>query len=123
MKKLLLAAAVAFPLILSSCGGTKTVIVEATTTTTEAPARSAEDSYFDVVLENYPEVVNRNGRQWVIEFGNITCGAIDDGMTLNQLLGMVGSNVDGALVGFMVRHAILEICPRNQWFLDAAAQA
>lgn len=122
MKKIIISSAIAFSLVLSSCG-TKTIIVEATTTTTTSPAKSAEDSYFDVVLDNYPDVVNRNGRQWVIEFGNITCGAIDDGMTLNQLLGMVGSNVDGALVGFMVRHAILEICPRNQWFLDAASNA
>lgn len=122
MKKIFAISAICLPLVLSSCG-TKTIIVEATTTTTEAPAVSAEDAYFDVVLGSYPDVVNRNGRQWVIEFGNIVCDEIDNGMTLNQLLGMVGADVDGALVGFMVRHAIIELCPRNQWFLDAAANA
>lgn len=108
--------------MLSACG-TKTVIVEATTTTTEAPSKSAEESYFDIIRNAHPDVVNRNGRKWVIDFGNVVCEEIDNGMTLNQLLGMVSGDVDGALVGFMVRHAILEICPRNQWFLDAAADA
>lgn len=113
-------------LFLSSCG-TRAVVVEKTnetTTTTEYVApQSADDRYFGIVLDNYPHIVNRNGRQWVIDFGNTVCEEIDNGLTLEQLLGMLSANTDGELVGFMVRYAILELCPRNQWFLDAAADA
>lgn len=124
MKKLAIITAVAIPMLLASCG-TKTIVVEATTTTVEVtvPAASPEDVYFSIVLDNYPYIVNRNGRQWVVEFGNAACDAIDEGMTLEGLLNMLDANTDGELVGFMVRHAILELCPRNQWFLDAAANA
>jgi hypothetical protein len=109
--------------------GTRTVIVEATTPESTNPpvtdyqSKGGVDGYFNAVMEAFPNAVNIHGRKWIVEFGEIACGAIDEGMSLNELLNMVPASADSALIGYMVRHAILNICPHNQWFLDAAAQA
>lgn len=118
MKTKLLAVAAA-SIILVGCGAKATV--ETTTTTTLA--KGGVDGYFNAVLNNYPDAVNIHGRNWIVQFGQVACDAIDEGMSLSELLNMVPAGADGALIGYMIRHAILNICPHNQWFIDAASQA
>lgn len=113
--------------LLAGCG-TKTVIVEATTpkTTppvTAAPIKGGIEGYFSAVVEAYPNAVNIHGRKWIVDFGQIACDAIDEGMSLVDLAEMVPQGGDVELIGYMVRQAILNICPHNQWFIDAATNA
>jgi hypothetical protein len=121
MKTKLLALAAA-SIILVGCGS-KSSTDTTTTTTTTTLAKGGVDGYFNEVLNAYPNAINIHGRNWIIEFGQVSCGAIDEGMSLNDLLNMVPAGADGELVGFMIRHAILNICPHNQWFIDAASRA
>ena len=130
MKKLALAlAAVA---TLSSCGGTRTIVVEKVvddtqvdtpTTeiqTTEAP-KSGIDTYVDNVIYMYPDVINSRGRNWVVELGYTICEAIDTGMSLDDLVVLaMRANADAEMVGFITGEAIRNLCPEHQWFIDAA---
>ena len=127
MKKaaLLLIATVA----LTACG-TRTVVVQQPAATTkppvvsQTPAASAEDLYIDAIIRERSSLVNEWGKNWLIEFGYVVCGSIDEGMTLTDLIDMASkTNADGEMVGILVRLAIVNICPRNQWFLDAATNA
>lgn len=81
------------------------------------------DTYFQAVLDGFPDSVNIHGRKWIVDFGTIACDAIDEGMTLKDLIGMVPAGSDGAFIGYMLRQAIINICPHNQWFIDAASGA
>jgi len=119
--KLLTAAAVL--LIIAGCTSNKTAETTTTTSTTTTVAVSGTEKFFQAVIDEYPQLINNNGRAWVIQFGETACGAIDEGMSLTDLLNMIGAETDGAMVGYIIRHAILNMCPHNQWFLDAAASA
>jgi hypothetical protein len=61
------------------------------------------------------------GKVEVIRIGYTFCGAIDEGMTFNELVDMtVRADIDGGIVGSLLREAIEHFCPQNQWFIDAA---
>jgi PBP1b-binding outer membrane lipoprotein LpoB len=87
------------------------------------PAKTSVEAYFDAVITSFPNSINIHGRKWVVDFGSIACDAIDEGMSLTDLAKMMPSNADLPFVGYMIRQAITHICPHNQWFLDAAANA
>lgn len=127
MKKVLLV--IASTIALTACG-TRTVVVQQPVATTQppvisqTPTTSADDMYIDAIIAERSSIVNQLGKNWLIEFGHAVCGSIDEGMTLTDLLNMASNtNADGATVGILVRLAILNICPSNQWFLDAAQNA
>jgi hypothetical protein len=126
MKKAILAILASVTLV--GCG-TRTVVVEATTPESTNPpvtvpeSKGGVEGYFAAVMEGFPNAVNIHGRKWIVEFGQIACDAIDEGMSLSDLARMVPQGGDVELIGYMVRQAVLNICPHNQWFLDAAAQA
>ena len=123
MKKALAIALVGISL--AGCG-TKTIIVEATTTTVPVtqPPVSNEDTFFQNVMNNYPTLVANQGRAWVIDFGHTLCSEIDGGMTFGQLAQMGSSaNVDLEMLGYITGEAIRNLCPRNQWFIDTASSA
>lgn len=116
-------------LSLGACG-TRTVVVEKVSPTipqTEAPPITEAygvDNYIANVVARYPNLLNNLGRQWLINYANTTCDSIDSGMTLSDLADMsVSNNVDASMVGFLTGEAIRNFCPRNQWFIDAAANA
>lgn len=111
---------------LAACGERTVVIQQPTPTTTQAKVEVVigEDTYIDDILTEKPDILNDMGKKWVIDFAHATCGAIDEGMTINDLLRMASStNADGASVGILVRLAITNICPENQWFIDAIGNA
>ena len=121
MKKKLLALAT---LVVLVTGCTAQSSVSKVTTPAETiPAKTGVEAYFDAVATSFPDSINVHGRKWVVDFGNIACDAIDEGMSLTDLARMMPSNADLPFVGYMIRQAITHICPRNQWFLDAAANA
>lgn len=130
MKKIMTVCAISALLV--GCG-TKTVVVERTTTTDAgvqqtAPERNdtqyGVDNYINNVVAKYPGLINSLGRNWLVQYANTTCESIDDGLTLTGLAEMaLGYNLDVEMIGFLTGEAIRNFCPRNQWFIDAAAQA
>jgi hypothetical protein len=125
MKKLLALSLVVVSL--SACG-TKTIIKEvAPSTTVEVIAeqpQGGETEYFQAVVDNYPNLVNNMGRKFVIDFGYTMCGAISEGTSLSELAEMSNKyNLDIEMVGFLIGKSILNLCPENQWFIDAAGNA
>lgn len=123
MKKLL---AVSMGLIALSACGTRTVVVEqviAPTTTAYEPLQpsNGENMYIQNIVNQYPGLLNKFGKPWLIDFAKTVCTEIDNGMTINDLLNMSSTaNADSETVGYLTGEAIRNFCPENQWFIDAA---
>lgn len=120
---------------ISACGETRTIVVEKTvpdtvqeeTTTTEKyiPETTAwmspEDTYIENIIYYDPSLINQFGKQWLLDLGYTSCNAIDEGMSLYDLLDMTTeTGTDPKTIGFLVGEAIRNFCPENQWFIDAA---
>lgn len=112
--------------------GTKTIVVEKTPDTTEyvAPATAApqtinpEQAFLSGLTATHPAEVTMLGKQRALEMGRLTCGAIDEGSTLEDFALMgVRNNVDGGFIGALIREAVHNFCPENQWFIDSALNA
>ena len=127
MKKIALAT-ISAALLLSACG-TKTVVVEveATTTTTEYVAPEPQygtENYISNVISLYPGLLNSMGRPKLIEFADLICQEIDNGLSFNGLAQMgIRSQIDLEMLGFLTGEAIRNFCPHNQWFIDSALNA
>lgn len=127
MKKtaLLVVAAAA---TLSACG-TKTVVVQDTVPATMAPVTvpsvvDKETNFLNGLTADFPTQVTNLGKPNTIELGHLMCQAIDEGTTLQDLLNMSYKlNVDAGFIGALVREAVENFCPANQWFIDAALNA
>lgn len=110
---------------LSACG-TRTVVVEqviATTTTVYEPLQpsNGENIYIQNIVDQYPGLLNKFGKPWLIDFAKTVCTEIDNGMTINDLLDMSRTaDADAETVGYLTGEAIRNFCPENQWFIDAA---
>jgi PBP1b-binding outer membrane lipoprotein LpoB len=100
-----------------------TTVVETTvpeTTTTEAQA-DPETQFIDDIMYEYSWVVNNMGRVTLVELGKTVCAAIDEGMSFNGYLDMMlNADVDLGAGGAILRSSIVNFCPQEQWFLDAA---
>lgn len=130
MRKILGATAIA--ILLSSCG-TKTIVVERTPDTTEyvapktspAPQKeSPESAFLNGLTATHPYEVTMLGKQKALEMGKLTCGAIDEGSTLEDFALMaMRNNVDAGFIGALIREAVHNFCPDNQWFIDSALNA
>lgn len=120
---------------LSACGETRTVVVEKTvpdtvqeeTTTTEkyipetTIRLSPEEVYMDNIMYYDRSLINQFGKQWLLDLAHTSCDAIDEGMSLYDLVDMASrTGADVETVGFLVGEAIRNFCPENQWFIDAA---
>jgi hypothetical protein len=123
MKKLL---ALSMGIIALSACGTRTVVVEqviATTTTVYEPLQpsNGENIYIRNIVDQYPGLLNKFGKPWLIDFAKTVCTEIDNGMTINDLLDMSRTaDADAETVGYLTGEAIRNFCPENQWFIDAA---
>ena len=114
---------------LASCG-TKTIVVEATTPATE-PAQEQPASTFDKeqnflngLTYDHPTEVSRLGKTGVIELGRLTCGTIDEGSTISDFVDMANrTGVSAEFIGSLIREAVENFCPENQWFIDSALNA
>jgi len=112
-------------IVLLGCG-TKTIIREVAASTTTVQVETTqyvdgETEYFQAVVDNYPNLVNNMGKKFVIDFGYTMCSAITDGTSLSELAAMTNKyNLDVEMVGFLIGKSILNLCPENEWFIDAA---
>lgn len=125
MKKLLAVAVLA--LGVSACG-TKTIVVEKAPDTTLAPIQDTvqssserEQNFLNGLTYDHPTEVSRLGKTSVLELGRLTCGAIDDGSTLSDFVQMASkTGVSPEFIGALIREAVENFCPENQWFIDSA---
>ena len=126
MKSKAILAFVAGTVILAGCG-TKTIVVERSAETTEAPVVTqapaeelGEQAYINTVSDEYPGLMQAMGKKWVIDFGYLVCEEIDNGLTFNELLQMtVKTGADATQIGFLTGAAIVTLCPENKWFIDS----
>ena len=120
-------ALLALPLLALAACGERTVVIQQPVATTRPPVVTPTlgvDTYINDILNEDATILNDMGKKWVIDFAYATCGAIDEGMTINDLLDMaIKSGADGTDVGRLTRLAIVNLCPENQWFIDAATNA
>jgi hypothetical protein len=127
MNKIATAAIVLSTAVLSACG-TRTVVVEQTPDTqVEVPQTAApqpvdrEQQFLNGVTADYPTEVSRLGKVGVLQMGRLTCDAIDEGSTLADFVDMAQkSGVDAGFIGSLIREAVHNFCPENQWFIDSA---
>lgn len=125
MKKLLAIAVLS--LGLSACG-TRTVVVEKEPETTTAPVEQApqssydrEQNFLDGLTYDHPTEVARLGKTGVLELGRLTCGTIDEGSTIADFVDMANrTGVSPEFIGSLIREAVENFCPENQWFIDSA---
>lgn len=129
MKKAAVILAIASTAALASCAGETIVVekvVEATTTTqyvAPEPEYGAEN-YISNIISMYPSLLNSMGRPKLVEFAELICTEIDNGLSFNGLAEMgLRNDVDLEMLGFLTGEAIRNFCPRNQWFIDSALSA
>jgi hypothetical protein len=57
----------------------------------------------------------------VLNLGLLTCETIDEGSTLADFVQMAeDTGVDAGFIGALIREAVENFCPQNQWFIDSA---
>jgi hypothetical protein len=125
MKKLLAVAILA--LGVSACG-TKTIVVEKAPDTTLAPIQDTvqssserEQNFLNGLTYDHPSEVSTLGKTAVLELGRLTCGTIDEGATLTDFVKLANSTgVSPEFIGSLIREAVENFCPENQWFIDSA---
>jgi hypothetical protein len=82
---------------------------------------NGENIYIRNIVDQYPGLLNKFGKPWLIDFAKTVCTEIDNGMTINDLLDMSRTaDADAETVGYLTGEAIRNFCPENQWFIDAA---
>lgn len=138
MKKIIAIGSIA--LLVSACGSRTVVIekestttqpaVEETTTTevvvqtTQPTRQSKEEAFLSGVTADFPREVSTLGKVDVLEMGRLTCGAIDEGSTVADFVEMAtNAGVDSGFIGAVIREAVWNFCPENQWFIDSALNA
>ena len=127
MKKLL-ATSIAV-IALSACGETKTIIVEkapdTTVRTTVTPSYGgSEQNFIDGIVSDFPAEVSNLGKTKILQMGRLVCQSIDEGATVADFANLaVESNVDGGFIGSLIREAVENFCPENQWFITSALNA
>ncbi len=109
--------------------GTRTVVVEQQPAPTNPPitvppVADKEQNFLDGMTSDWPADVSRLGKTAIIDMGRLACGAIDEGATVSDFAAMAErSNVDGGFIGSLIREAVENFCPENQWFIDSALNA
>lgn len=114
---------------LGACTTERIVEVQKTTPTTEyvAPSPSpmdAEQNFLNGLTYDHPSEVSRLGKAAVLELGKLTCEAIDEGSTISDFVGMASkTGASPEFIGSLIREAVENFCPENQWFIDSALNA
>jgi len=113
---------------LAGCG-TRTVVVEQQPAPTNPPitapsATDKEQNFLNGMTSDWPADVSRLGKTAIVDMGHLACGAIDEGATISDFAAMAErSDVDGGFIGSLIREAVENFCPENQWFIDSALNA
>lgn len=88
------------------------------------PPVGPEENYLDGLTYDFPGEVTLLGKAKAIEMGRLTCQAIDEGSTLADFANLaVNNDVDPRFIGAMIREAVENFCPENQWFINSALNA
>lgn len=111
--------------------GTKTIVVQEPAPTTKAPTitqapevLNPEQNFLNGLTYDHPTEVSRLGKTGVIELGRLTCGTIDEGSTISDFVDMANrTGVSAEFIGSLIREAVENFCPENQWFIDSALNA
>lgn len=104
--------------------------VEKTTSTTEyvaptqPPASDPDTRFMNNITSDFPYEVSKLGKANTLEMGHLVCDAIDEGNTLQDFVDMANrTGVDAGFIGALIREAVHNFCPENQWFIDSALNA
>jgi len=129
MKKLFIAAIAVIGL--SSCTTETVRVIEKSPDTTAYSAPTETESYvsrdtnfLNGMTEDFPAEVSRLGKQQIVEMGKLSCEAIDEGATIQDFVKLADSSgVDAGFIGALIREAVENYCPENQWFIDSVLNA
>ena len=127
MKKLIALSLIAVSL--SACG-TKTIIREVASTTTDAPyvspVTNKYDDYYTHVLNNSGKA-NSMAKSEIIEFGDVVCEALDKGRTVAWIVSFLedyaDSTSDNEFFASIIFGAVTYICAEHQEKLQNYLQA
>lgn len=129
MKKLFIVGISIFAL--TSCATETKIAEKATDTTqysappaTQAPYVSRDTNFLSGLTNDYPGEVSMLGKSKLLEMGGLACDAIDEGATINDFVELAqSSGVDAGFIGALIREAVENYCPDNQWFIDSVLNA
>jgi hypothetical protein len=128
MKKLTITTIAAVSL-LASCTVETDAVEQAPVTTEEkvvvtVPQISPDENFLNGMSSDFPGEVAMLGKSRILDLGRTTCQAIDEGSTISDFADMaVQTGVDAGFVGALIREAVENFCPENQWFIDSALSA
>jgi hypothetical protein len=115
---------------LVGCGTTGTTAIQeeipvATLPPVTVPAVvDKEQNFLNGLTYDHPTEVSRLGKASVLELGRLTCEAIDEGSTIGDFVKMAGNTgASPEFIGSLIREAVENFCPENQWFIDSALNA
>ena len=122
---LALALAILFIVILVPGDNTSSPVATATPVATEPPITAAPvnkyDQYMDHVYNNSGQA-NTWTKAQLIEFGDLVCGALDNGTTIPQVVnlleGYAKTSSDVELFASVVYGSITYICPEYKYALN-----
>jgi hypothetical protein len=127
MRKTVIALLASIALV--GCGTTGTAIQEETPVATLPPVTvptvvDKEQNFLNGLTYDHPTEVSRLGKASVLELGRLTCEAIDEGSTIGDFVKMAGNTgASPEFIGSLIREAVENFCPENQWFIDSALNA
>jgi hypothetical protein len=115
---------------LVGCGTTGTTAIQEETPVATLPPVTVptvvdkEQNFLNGLTYDHPAEVSRLGKASVLELGRLTCEAIDEGSTIGDFVKMAGNTgASPEFIGSLIREAVENFCPENQWFIDSALNA
>lgn len=137
MKKYIISASLT--LALTACGSTTVIKEVAPSTTVEpvketvvvtvpvevpAPAKTNKyDDYMDHVLNNSGQANSTWSKAQLIEFGDLVCGALDNGNSIRDVINLMNSyavtSSDTELFVSVLVGAVMNLCPEYTYELES----
>lgn len=128
MKKVIITVLASVALV--GCGTTGTTAIQEETPVATLPPVTVpvvvdkEQNFLNGLTYDHPAEVSRLGKASVLELGRLTCEAIDEGSTIGDFVKMAGNTgASPEFIGSLIREAVENFCPENQWFIDSALNA
>ena len=114
--------------LLASCGGKETIIKEVLVTTpptTDAPFVPSVNKYEEYLFDL--REFSGQAYSWsdddLIEMGHLVCEALDDGSTLDEIVGVFSRNSSGSyddeLFAGTILSAVVNICPEHRAYVES----
>lgn len=119
MKKMITALMIGTLLTGCAIEESGTTAITTSPTPDTAWTASGDDIYLATVKMEYPAINATLSDQWLLEFADTTCAAMDEGMTIEELAIMViQEEVDPTLIGYLMGAAVYSFCDRHSGFFD-----